>query len=136
VTSKDGILALADVRDQADRAVEGTDSRDVLSAFNTLATRLGVKLEDVPATAPEIRELFDTHGPTSLRVTPKRYANIRFSATVARLAAPLPGHRDFRTTERHYVRAEQIEASRRINAMLQVIDKAPARGEAGQRRER
>ena len=36
----------------------------------------------------------------------------------ARHVGPLLGHRDFRTTERHYVKARQIEASRRVNDML------------------
>jgi integrase len=36
----------------------------------------------------------------------------------ARLAAPLLGHRYFQTTERYYVRAGQIDASRKVAAIL------------------
>ncbi len=39
----------------------------------------------------------------------------------ARLAAPLLGHRYFETTERYYVKAGQLVASRQINAMLAEI---------------
>ena len=39
----------------------------------------------------------------------------------ARLAAPLLGHRYFRTTEQHYIKAGQIEASRRVHATLSRI---------------
>jgi integrase len=40
------------------------------------------------------------------------------SADDARLAAPLLGHRYFSTTERHYIRAQQLEASRKVHATL------------------
>ena len=46
----------------------------------------------------------------------------------ARLAAPLLGHRYFETTERYYVRAGQIEASRRVNALLGAIAGEEAEG--------
>jgi integrase len=39
----------------------------------------------------------------------------------ARLAAPLLGHRYFATTERHYIRARQLEASRKVHATLAEI---------------
>ena len=40
------------------------------------------------------------------------------SPGVARAAAPLLGHRSFETTQKHYVRARQLDASRSINAVL------------------
>jgi integrase len=43
------------------------------------------------------------------------------SPSVARSAAPLLGHRSFETTERHYIRANQIDASRKLNDMLTSI---------------
>ena len=43
------------------------------------------------------------------------------SPAAARSAAPLLGHRYFSTTERYYVRANQLEASRKVNAMLKSI---------------
>lgn len=46
------------------------------------------------------------------------------SPTAALASAPLLGHRNFSTTERHYIRANQIEASRRINSLLSKIRSA------------
>jgi site-specific recombinase XerD len=43
------------------------------------------------------------------------------STAAARAAAPLLGHRFFSTTERHYVRARQLEASRMLNTALSSI---------------
>ena len=43
------------------------------------------------------------------------------SPSAARSAAPLLGHKYFSTTERYYVRANQLEASRKLNAMLTSI---------------
>jgi len=43
------------------------------------------------------------------------------STAAARAAAPLLGHRYFSTTERHYVRAQQLEASRTLNTVLSSI---------------
>lgn len=43
------------------------------------------------------------------------------STAAARAAAPLLGHRFFSTTERHYVRARQLEASRTLNTALTLI---------------
>ena len=40
------------------------------------------------------------------------------SADMARAAAPLLGHRHFSTTERYYIQANNLEASRRINDIL------------------
>ncbi len=40
------------------------------------------------------------------------------SPDLARAAAPLLGHRHFSTTERYYIQANELEASRRINAIL------------------
>ena len=40
------------------------------------------------------------------------------SPGLARLAAALLGHRDFRTTETYYIKADQLEASRGVNAVL------------------
>jgi integrase len=40
------------------------------------------------------------------------------SADVARAAAPLLGHRQFSTTERHYIQADNLAASRRLGAIL------------------
>lgn len=48
------------------------------------------------------------------------------STAAARAAAPLLGHRSFSTTERHYIRSRQLEASRTLNAALSSI-KTPAR---------
>jgi len=49
------------------------------------------------------------------------------SSTDARLAAPLLGHRYFATTERHYIRARQLEATRSIHATLAAIRRNPDR---------
>ena len=46
----------------------------------------------------------------------------RVSADMARAAAPLLGHRHFSTTERYYIQASELEASRRLNAILDEID--------------
>ena len=43
------------------------------------------------------------------------------STAAARAAAPLLGHQFFVTTERHYVRAKQLEASRTLNSVLSSI---------------
>ena len=40
------------------------------------------------------------------------------SPGVARAAAPLLGQRSFETTQKHYVRARQLDASRSVNAVL------------------
>ncbi|SCY92412.1 tyrosine-type recombinase/integrase [Microvirga guangxiensis] len=40
------------------------------------------------------------------------------SADTARAAAPLLGHRHFSTTERHYIQANNLAASRRVSALL------------------
>lgn len=45
----------------------------------------------------------------------------------ARRAAPLLGHRYFATTERHYIRAQQIEASRKVHATLADIRRSFSR---------
>lgn len=41
-------------------------------------------------------------------------------------AAPLLGHRSFATTQKHYIRANQLEASRQINAVLADLPGAAA----------
>jgi site-specific recombinase XerD len=43
------------------------------------------------------------------------------SPAAARAAAPLLGHRQFATTERHYIRANQLEANRTVNTVLSAI---------------
>ena len=43
------------------------------------------------------------------------------STAAARAAAPLLGHQFFVTTERHYVRAKQLDASRTLNTVLSSI---------------
>ncbi len=40
------------------------------------------------------------------------------SADMARAAAPLLGHRHFSTTERHYIQADNLAASRRLGSIL------------------
>ena len=45
------------------------------------------------------------------------------SSDVARSAAPLLGHRHFSTTERYYIQANDLEASRRLNAILAAASK-------------
>jgi len=50
------------------------------------------------------------------------------SADEARLAAPLLGHRYFSTTERHYIRAQRLEASRKVHATLGDICRNLGRG--------
>ncbi len=44
------------------------------------------------------------------------------SLAAARSAASLLGHQHFSTTERHYVRARQLDASRTVNAVLSLIE--------------
>jgi hypothetical protein len=51
-----------------------------------------------------------------------RLSTISVSAAVA--AGALLGHRTFATTERYYVRANRLEASRSINDMLGSIKKS------------
>lgn len=43
------------------------------------------------------------------------------SADMARAAAPLLGHRHFSTTERYYIQANELEASRRLNKIIAEI---------------
>jgi integrase/recombinase XerD len=43
------------------------------------------------------------------------------SADMARAAAPLLGHRHFATTERYYIQANDLEASRRLNEIIAEI---------------
>lgn len=43
------------------------------------------------------------------------------SADLARAAAPLLGHRHFSTTERYYIQANNLEASRRLNMTLKSL---------------
>jgi integrase len=45
------------------------------------------------------------------------------SSDVARSAAALLGHRHFSTTERYYIQANDLEASRRLNAILAAASK-------------
>ena len=40
---------------------------------------------------------------------------------MARAAAAILGHRSFTTTERYYIRANQLEASRTMNTTLSTI---------------
>lgn len=40
------------------------------------------------------------------------------SADTARAAAPLLGHRHFSTTERYYIQADNLAASRRLGSIL------------------
>jgi site-specific recombinase XerD len=44
------------------------------------------------------------------------------SPEIARAAAPLLGHRHFSTTEKYYIQANNIEAGRRLNAILNEIE--------------
>ena len=44
------------------------------------------------------------------------------------IAAPILGHSDPRTTERHYIQAQQVEASRRLQASLRALRKQHALG--------
>lgn len=46
------------------------------------------------------------------------------SPALAQSAAALLGHRSFATTERHYIRANQLEAGRTLNAVLSLIKNA------------
>jgi integrase len=45
------------------------------------------------------------------------------SADLARAAAPLLGHRHFSTTERYYIQADNLAASRRVNTILDQLKK-------------
>jgi integrase len=49
------------------------------------------------------------------------------SSTDALVAGPLLGHRYFSTTERHYIRALQMEASRKVHTMLADIQRNSGR---------
>ncbi|MDX2027189.1 MAG: tyrosine-type recombinase/integrase [Alphaproteobacteria bacterium] len=51
------------------------------------------------------------------------------SADLARMAAPLLGHRYFSTTERYYIQANNLEASRLLNDILAVVKKHTLQGE-------
>jgi len=46
------------------------------------------------------------------------------SADMARAAAPLLGHRSFSTTERHYIQADNLAASRRLGSILDQLKAA------------
>lgn len=50
------------------------------------------------------------------------------SPAMARQAAPLLGHRYFGTTEKHYIKANQLEASRSINTVLEGLRKESRKG--------
>jgi integrase len=52
------------------------------------------------------------------------------STDAARAAAPLLGHRHFSTTERWYVQADHLQASRRINAILAGVTDSPDEDES------
>ena len=43
------------------------------------------------------------------------------SADMARAAAPLLGHRHFSTTERYYIQADNLAASRKVGHLLETI---------------
>jgi hypothetical protein len=43
---------------------------------------------------------------------------------MARAAAPLLGHRQFSTTERHYIQADNLAASRRLGSILDQLKTA------------
>src|SRR3954471_19339851 len=73
----DGVITLADVRDLSDGNLEGNLRRDTLSAFNVLQSRAGTDLAATPASAPTVREVFSALSPANLRVSDKRYANVR-----------------------------------------------------------
>ena len=47
------------------------------------------------------------------------------SPDVARAAAALLGHRNFSTTEKYYIRANRLEASRKLNAILASVKTSP-----------
>jgi len=46
------------------------------------------------------------------------------SADMARAAAPLLGHRHFSTTERYYIQADNLTASRRLGGILDKLKAA------------
>ncbi len=46
------------------------------------------------------------------------------SPEVARAAAPLLGHRHFSTTERYYIQADNLAASRRLGSILDKLKAA------------
>lgn len=73
----EGIVTLADVRAAATAGLSGSRGRDMKSAFNVLADRLGIDLASFPASAPALRRLFSGNGPAALGVTASRYANNR-----------------------------------------------------------
>ncbi len=82
----------------------GISRRDVYFCFTRGTNRL--------LGAPINPHLFRDCAATSLSL---------ISIAAARAAAPLLGHQHFSTTERHYVRAQQLEASRTLNTVLSSI---------------
>lgn len=50
------------------------------------------------------------------------------SPAAALSAASLLGHRNFSTTEKYYIRANQLEASRKINAAVSSLYVSPGTG--------
>lgn len=53
------------------------------------------------------------------------------SADIARAATPLLGHRHFSTTERYYIQADNLAASRRVSRILERVKCAYADGTDG-----
>jgi hypothetical protein len=77
--TSNAIPMLADIhaRVQADPGLGAVERRDLMSAFNRVATWTDESLATIPATAPSLRALFKKLAPGGLGVSQKTIANIR-----------------------------------------------------------
>jgi integrase len=62
---------------ECDAGLEGTALRDTRSAFRFVEQKLDVNLDEVPASASEVRSLLERITPARTGVSPKRLENIR-----------------------------------------------------------
>src|SRR4051794_5386333 len=76
-------LSLRDIRDRVAAGASGGPRRDTLSALDTLERAYARDLAGVRADAKTVRELLASRTAAELRLSPKRYANIRSGVTTA-----------------------------------------------------
>lgn len=76
-------MSLADLRATVAAKMQGTSRRDALSAFDSVERLFGLELSTVLASPRPVRELLASKTAAQLRVSEKRYANIRSSISAA-----------------------------------------------------
>jgi len=70
-------MSLRELRGRIDVNASGISRRDMLSALDSLERLFGRDLGTVPATTKSVRSLFSSKKAPELRISEKRYANIR-----------------------------------------------------------